>query len=135
MTPRPRVLHVVTRAQRRGAEASALELAQRLRQVGYVADVVALAPAAEGSTLPVDVLGSTTLGPGTLRHLRTRVGRADVVIAHGSRTMPAVVLASAGLGSRLIYQNIGDPGYWAATPARRWRRCATTSELPRTAST
>ena len=121
MTPRPRVLQVVTRAQRRGAEASALELAVRLRQLGHVTDVVALAPAAEGSTLPVEVLGSTTLGPGTLRRLRTWVSRADVVIAHGSRTLPAVVLASVGLRSRLVYQNIGDPGYWAATPARRWR--------------
>lgn len=121
MTVPTRVLHVVTRAQRRGAEASGFELAHRLRSIGYCTEVVALSPAQEDPALSVESLGTSTLGPRTLRELRRRVVRADVVIAHGSRTLPAVVLASFGLGSRLVYQNIGDPGYWATTPAKRWR--------------
>lgn len=120
-TTRLRVLHVVSRNQRRGAEASAVELAQRLRGAGYVAEIVALAQARGGPGLPVDVLGQSTLGPSTLKRLRQRIASADVVIAHGSRTLPAVLLASAGMDRRLIYQNIGDPAYWAATPTRRWR--------------
>ena len=116
-----RVLHVVSRDQRRGAEASALELSQRLAAAGYRTDLVALSPAREGPPLAAEVLGRTTLGGGTLLHLRQRIAEADVVIAHGSRTMPAVVLASLGLRRGLVYQNIGDPVYWAGTRSRRWR--------------
>jgi glycosyltransferase involved in cell wall biosynthesis len=92
-----------------------------LRSAGYPTHVVALAPPLEGSELSVDVLGGTTLAPHTLRRLRSRIRHADVVIAHGSRTLPAVVLASVGLRRALIYQNIGDPMYWAGSRARRWR--------------
>lgn len=121
MNVRPRVLHVVSRTQRRGAEASAVELAHRLRSAGYHADIVALAPALEGPELAVEALGPTTLALSTLHRLRKRMRRADVVIAHGSRTMPAVVLASVALRRALVYQNIGDPTYWAASRSRRWR--------------
>lgn len=115
------ILHVVTRSQRRGAEASAFELAERLRVSGRASTVVALAPETDGAHLPVDVLGSRPLGLRTLWRLRGRLRLADVVIAHGSRTLPAVGIASAGLGTTAIYQNIGDPRFWAGRPLRRLR--------------
>ena len=115
------VLHVVTRNQRRGAECAALELCTLLAGRGHVTGIVALAPAATEAVLEIPTLGGSTLGWRTLVRLRKRIRSADVVVAHGSRTLPAVSMASLGLSQRLIYQNIGDPLYWAAKGRRRLR--------------
>ncbi len=115
------VLHVVTRNHRRGAESSAVELAGRLGSLGHRTQVVALAAADAGATLAVTVLGPTTLAPQTLWRLRGLIRAADVVVAHGSRTLPAVGIAGLGLGVPSVYQNIGDPAYWAGHPSRRFR--------------
>ena len=115
---RPRVLHLVTRNQPRGAESAALMLADALAGRGYDTRLVALARTTGPELAGVPVLGSSPLGWRTLLRLRSEVRGADVVVAHGSRTLPAVVLAAAGLRRRLIYQNIGDPLFWAG---ERWR--------------
>ncbi len=115
------VLHVVTRNQRRGAEASAVELADRLSRLGQQSRVVALSPTGAGASLSAEVLGQSTLGPRTLWRLRQQLRHADVAVAHGSRTLPAVGIAGFGLRTPTVYQNIGDPHYWASSPLRRWR--------------
>lgn len=109
---------MVTRNQPRGAESAAVALAEALTQRGYETRVVALAPGPGAEVPGVHVLGRRTLGPGTLLRLRGEVAGADVVVAHGSRTLPAVVIASGGRVARFVYQNIGDPLYWAG---RGWR--------------
>ncbi len=115
------VLHVVTRNQRRGAEASAVELATRLADLGQRTRVVALAPTGAGASLSAEVLGPSPLSPVTLWRLRQQLAEVDVAVAHGSRTLPAVGIAGFGLRTPTIYQNIGDPHYWASSPLRRWR--------------
>ena len=113
---------MVTRDQRRGAEAAAVDLAQLLQASGdFVTDVVALAPAAEGAPLGVEVMGSNTLGPGTLLRLRRRAAQADIVVGHGSRSLPAIVMACGGLPARRVYQSIGDPTFWTRSGPKRLR--------------
>jgi glycosyltransferase involved in cell wall biosynthesis len=48
-------------------------------------------------------------------------GRADVIVAHGSSTLPAVALATPGTGVPFVYRSIGDPLAWVTTAARRAR--------------
>ena len=115
------MLHVLTRNQRRGAESFGLELASALTSRGHVATPVALASSPGTAKLPVPVLGRTTIGVPTLRRLRARGRAVDVVVAHGSRTLPACVLALLGTRVPVVYVNIGDPLYWARTRLRRLR--------------
>ncbi|MHB1613266.1 MAG: glycosyltransferase [Actinomycetes bacterium] len=116
-----RVLHVVTRAQRRGAETHAVLIDSWLRDRGWDSRLVALAPGLATAPLAIPVLGVGELSPGTLRRLRAAARSADVVVAHGSRTLPASVAATVGLRVGLVYVNIGDPRYWAADRLRRAR--------------
>ena len=123
--PPPRtidVLHVITSTQRRGAEIFAVDLDAALTDRGITSAVVALTsggPPSDDATLPVPALGSSTLAPGTLRALRRRASGAGVVVAHGSRTLPASVLALAGSRVPLVYRSIGDPFAWSSSPRRR----------------
>ncbi len=117
----PRVLLVATQNQRRGAESFAHLLGTCLRQRGWNAQTVALSAASHPPFLPIDALGRRPLGLATLRRLRRRMATADVVVAHGSKTLPATFLAGAGLAVPVVYQNIGDPLYWAGTRSRHWR--------------
>jgi glycosyltransferase involved in cell wall biosynthesis len=57
----------------------------------------------------------------TLTRLRRRARGVDVVVAHGSRTLPASLLALAGSGIPFVYKNIGDTAYWSASASQRWR--------------
>ncbi|MGN6330778.1 MAG: glycosyltransferase family 4 protein [Motilibacteraceae bacterium] len=126
-----RVLHLVTRDQRRGAELSAVSISEALSELGWRSEVVALAPGPAERALGVRVLGQSTLSVRTLLRLRQALRRADVVVAHGSRALPASVLAGPGLGVPVVYANIGDPGYWASS---RWRTIRTRLLLSRTAA-
>jgi len=109
-----RVLHVVTTTDRRGAETAAVALAER---VG--GEVVALAAgAAGGLDLPLAGGGRPWRWLAAVRRL---AGDADVVIAHGSTTLPVVAAATVGLPVPFVYRSIGDPRAWATTPARRAR--------------
>ncbi|MGN6598819.1 MAG: glycosyltransferase family 4 protein [Actinomycetes bacterium] len=126
-----RVLHLVTRDQRRGAELSAVSISEALGELGWRSEVVALAPGPAERALGVRVLGQSTLSVRTLLRLRRALRQVDVVVAHGSRALPASVLAAPGLGIPLVYANIGDPGYWASS---RWRTVRTRLLLSRTAA-
>jgi glycosyltransferase involved in cell wall biosynthesis len=117
-----RVLNVLTRAYRRGAETFGMELHGQLLTRGLDSDVVALAAAPDGHTaLDVPVLGRRTRGLDTLRRLRRAAGAPDVVVAHGSDTLLACRLALMGTRTPFVYVNIGDPLHWAGSPSRRVR--------------
>jgi len=126
-----RILHVVTRSQRRGAELVALELARALDGLGCEDRVFALARAFDGSA--VDELPSLTarsdLGIRTLfasaRALRRELARepVDIVLAHGGRAAEIAVLARRGPSPRIVWQRIlGVPPRFMHPLRRRWSR-------------
>jgi glycosyltransferase involved in cell wall biosynthesis len=117
------VLHVLTSNSRRGAETFAFELHRAMLAQGRRSEAVALAPRGSDGTdlLPVPVLADSRFSVSGLRALRRNAARAKVVIAHGSSTLLACGAGLAGLRVPFVYVNIGDPRYWAATPAKRAR--------------
>lgn len=117
-----RVLHVLTRDHRRGAETVGVQLHESLLASGHQSRVVALAPgAADQVGFGVPVLGTTPRGLRSLRALRREAGSADVVVAHGSDTLLACRLALLGAATPFVYVNIGDPLHWSGTTPRRLR--------------
>ena len=114
------VLHLITRDARRGAESAALALHEALVRRGWSSRIAALQPGPAGASLGVPVLGRKPLVPGTLVRLRKAGRSVDLVVAHGSRTLPACAVALAG-SSPFVYVNIGDPRAWQTSAARRWR--------------
>lgn len=112
------VLHVVTTAWRRGSEVHAVALSRELARTCR-SEVVALQQGP--GTLPVDALGPSTLAPATLARLRSSAAAVDVVVAHGSRTLPASALALVGSPTPFVYRSIGDPQAWLANRAARIR--------------
>jgi glycosyltransferase involved in cell wall biosynthesis len=119
VTP-PSILQVVASTDRRGAEIFAVELGARLATKGHVVETVALAPGGVGG-VAVSALGPRPLSVRTLMALRRKARAFDVVVAHGSRTLPACALALMKTTTPFVYRNIGDPGYWSARPLRRAR--------------
>ncbi|MFI6445816.1 glycosyltransferase family 4 protein [Kitasatospora sp. NPDC050543] len=123
---RPRVLHVITDPRRRGAQNLARDLDGELRHRGQASDLRALAPHPDArpdapDTVRTAVLGPSRLHPGTLRALRGAARGFDVVLAHGSSTLPACALALAGTRTPFVYASIGDPRHWTASLPRRLR--------------
>ena len=127
--PALRVLQVITSTDRRGAEVAALDLAAALRRRGVDVRTVALSPRLaasvagdeDGATLDVPCLGDRPLGVTTLRRLRAEAAATGVVVANGSKTLPACALALVGTRVPFVYRNIGDPTYWASSWTRRIR--------------
>lgn len=118
MTDTLNVLQLITDRDRRGAQVFALDLAVELRKLGAAVETVALEPGTHGDLLPVRAVGSRRLGLGTLRELRRIAAGYDVVVAHGSSTLPASVFALTGRRLPVVYRQISDPEVWA----RSWRR-------------
>ncbi|MFD9124120.1 glycosyltransferase [Kitasatospora sp. NPDC059571] len=121
----PRVLHLVTDPRRRGAQNLARDLHAELLRRGSPSRLCALQPHADAPD-PADtpVLGPARFHPATLRALRAAARHADVVVAHGSSTLPACAVALLGSGTPFVYVNIGDPRHWTASAARRLRVAA-----------
>jgi glycosyltransferase involved in cell wall biosynthesis len=128
LTRRPRLTVLVASNQRRGAEIFGEQLSERLPEMGWDVDFVALTEAAPGSPrvsarvlVPHRILGP--LDWKVVRALRDRVGhdRADIVLANGSSTLRYAVIAARTLRRRplVAYASIGDPTYWATTARRR----------------
>lgn len=115
------VLQVVTSTDRRGAESFAVDLGPALSALGREVHTVALRPGGGDAAFPLPVLSER----GSLREavVRLRRERAGVgcVVAHGSRTLLASFAATVGTPTPFVYRLIGDPAYWASTPARRAR--------------
>jgi glycosyltransferase involved in cell wall biosynthesis len=130
LDPTPlRILHVVARSQRRGAELVALELADELDQRGHRNRVVALAPAFDGRRAPgLTPLGrSRGLRPPDLIAGAWRVRRLvaaeppDIVLAHGGWPTQVVALAAGRRGPPLVWQRIlGFPDKMWRPLRRRW---------------
>jgi glycosyltransferase involved in cell wall biosynthesis len=117
----PTTLHVVTSTDRRGAETFGVMLRDSLAALGHRGDVVALVPGRGDRPLPIPSLGPSRVSPRALLRLRRLCRRADVVVAHGSSTLPACAVATAGTRTPFVYVNIGDPRYWSSAPTRRLR--------------
>ncbi len=115
------ILQITTDTDRRGGPVFACDLEHELRAHGHDVETVALAPGTDPAPLPLETLGPTRLGRRALGNLRRRARRASLVIAHGSTTLPAAAIATAGLRKPFVYRNIGEPLYWANTRARRIR--------------
>jgi glycosyltransferase involved in cell wall biosynthesis len=114
------VLQVITDTDRRGAQVFANDLHDAMAGLGTPVRTVALAPGTAGG-LDVPVLGDRRLGRRTLVALRRELQAATVAIAHGSSTLPACALASAGTGTPFVYRQISDSRFWAPTGVRRVR--------------
>jgi glycosyltransferase involved in cell wall biosynthesis len=120
-SPSRDVLMVITRDQRRGPELFAATLAGELRSRGVSVRLCSLASAPTAPGLGVVSFGKRPLDVRTLLRLRREMATSDVVIAFGSKTLPACAMAGVGAAQPVIYQNIGDPLFWAAGWARRTR--------------
>jgi glycosyltransferase involved in cell wall biosynthesis len=124
MTTQQGALHLVTASQRRGAEVSAADLVRALEDdTSMTHRLVALTPGPAGDQLGAPALGDKPFGLATLRALRraARAADVDVVVAHGSKTLPASVAALAGTGTPFVYRSIGDPLAWSGSGLRRHR--------------
>jgi L-malate glycosyltransferase len=127
-----RVLHLVSRSQRRGAELVAMELADELDRLGYENRLMALGPGFDGGREPGLVPLTRTRSErfpqlvGQVLQFRRVVARdpVDVVLAHGG--WPAQVVALAlplrGPGDPLlVWQRIlGFPDKVWDPVRRRW---------------
>jgi glycosyltransferase involved in cell wall biosynthesis len=118
------VLQLITSTDRRGAETFAVELAAELERGRRSVATMALVPGSSRQLLPVPALGKRRLGIGTLRALRSRSRRSRVLVAHGSSTLPASVMATLGTGVPLVYRSIGDPRYWSRSNRTRLQTAA-----------
>jgi glycosyltransferase involved in cell wall biosynthesis len=126
-----RILHLVTRSQRRGAELVAVELARGLTSLGHTNQVRALGLGFDGSE-DIDLPPLTRrsdegfralwLGARALRrHLANEP--VDIVIAHGGRAVEAAVLTRRRNRPLIVWQRIlgFPPHMWRPLRQLRWR--------------
>lgn len=126
-----RILHLVTRSQRRGAELVAVELARGLDSLGHANRVLALGLGFDGGE-DVDLPPLTRRSDGGLRarwlgaralrrHLASEP--VDILIAHGGRAVEAAVLARRRGRPLIVWQRIlGFPTHmWRPVRRLRWR--------------
>ena len=118
------MLVVVSSTDRRGAEIEGMSLAAELSERGLGSTAVALVRGDARSPLELDVLGSRPFGRETLQALRRRGKAVGLVVAYGSRTLPACALALTGSSTPFVYRSIGDPTAWAGGRLRRVRTAA-----------
>jgi glycosyltransferase involved in cell wall biosynthesis len=117
-----RVVHLVTRSHRRGAEVFALELAAASDVLGHENEVFAIALAADGdsiASLPVLVptrkLGLRAYVQSSWRLRRLlKAEPADVVLAHGGWAALVVAFAVPGDSAARVWQRI------LGLPLERW---------------
>jgi glycosyltransferase involved in cell wall biosynthesis len=126
-----RILHLVTRSQRRGAELVAVELARGLDTLGHTNRVRALALGFDGSedtTIPPltnrsdDGLVALWLGARALRRALEREP-VDIVMAHGGRAVEAAALVRRRGRPVIVWQRIlgFPPTIWRPVRRMRWR--------------
>jgi glycosyltransferase involved in cell wall biosynthesis len=115
------VLQLISSSSRRGAEIFAVDLAAALKARGRVVETLALTTSPSPNPLDVRALGAKSLAPTTLLAVRRAAASASIVVAHGSRSLPATAAATFGLRTRFVYRSIGDVVSYASTPLRRAR--------------
>ena len=109
-----RIVHLVGRSHRRGAELVAVELAEALAAYGHQSRLLAVGPGHEGGIDPgLEVLtGSVRQRPTVLVQAAWRLRRnlrrqpADLILAHGGSAMQVAVVATALSGPPSVYQLI-----------------------------
>lgn len=117
-----RVLIVLSSNARRGSEIEGERLGRELAAEGLEVQTVALAPRpALSEPLKVDVLGPRPLSFTGLRKLRRAARKVDVVVAYGSKSLPACAIALGGTHRPFVYRSIGNPGDWLRGQVHRWR--------------
>lgn len=132
-----RVLLLVQKPQRRGAEVFAGQLAAELERRGHATRIVYLYPFDGEAALPLRAQDRLLSGaerspaerlpgyhPGLLRRLTAEIDdfEPDVVQANGARTLKYGALARRlrrRAGWVLVYRNIGDPAVWVRGLLRR----------------
>jgi len=120
-----RVLQVVQRPQRRGAEVFAWNLSERLRNSGHEVGTVYL-NASQGE-VPLSLLpGDNVLDGGIVKLVSLRETirnfRPDVVQANGGGTLKYCAMAALmtpGRRWKLLYRNIGYPEAWIRGVVRK----------------
>lgn len=95
-----------------------LQLHTALSARGWGSEIAALAAATDDG-LAIDTLGPTRRDRRTVAELRRRAADADVVVAHGSTTLPLCAVALAASGTPFVYRNIGDPNHWVTSVRQR----------------
>ena len=109
-----RIVHVVSRSQRRGAERVALELADELNELGHENEVIALVRGLDGgpdAALPA-LVRSASLHPVTRVLAAWRLRRmlvrrpTDVVLAHGGCPAQVTVLGFPRSRPTVVWQQI-----------------------------
>lgn len=129
-----RILQLITRRQRRGAEVFAAQLADQLARRGHEVLLLGLYPPPEDPLQP-EVAGADDLAnlpqgrlsPGGVHavHSYIRRFRPDLVQANGSATLKYSSLAKRLQRGRwpLVYRNISLASYWLRYPGHRaWGR-------------
>lgn len=109
-----RILHLVGRSHRRGAEQVALELATELDQRGHLDRLLAVSAGHEGDRTPElrALVPEARQGPWLLVRavlaLRRdlRAAPVDVILAHGAAAALVAVAASPRRGPRIVFQTI-----------------------------
>lgn len=128
--PSLRIVHLVTRSHRRGAEVVALELAAALDNLGHDDEVHAIALASNRgvvASLPALVpsprLGLRTFVQGAWRfHRLVRERPADVVVAHGGWAAIVVAFSVPSSAARVWQRILGFPmDRWGALRRFGWR--------------
>lgn len=129
-----RILHLVARSHRRGAELVAVELAEELDARGHDNRIVALGPALGGGREDgLDPLvGTVGVGPldlvARVRSVRRLLADdpVDVVLAHGGWAAQVAALAAGRNGPLLVWQRIlgFPPTVWGPLRRRWWRHIA-----------
>lgn len=133
-----KILQLVQRPQRRGAEVFAHQLNQTLHSFGHEVRTIYLYAYSGESKLPVNngdiVLDGNEahffervpgVHPMLLRSLLKEINRfqPDIVQVNGARTVKYGAFArkaSPQAKWRLVYRNIGNPKDWLSDPWRRW---------------
>ena len=120
-----RILHLVTRSQRRGAELVAVELARGLEALGHSNQVLALGLGFDGSedadlpaadaARPTAACARCSLGAPGAAPRTSRVEPVDIVIAHGGRAVEAAVLVRRRGRPLIVWQRI------LGFPPQMWR--------------
>jgi glycosyltransferase involved in cell wall biosynthesis len=126
-----RILHLVGRSQRRGAELVALELAPALDRLGHDDTVRACAPAFDGANDPalppltnVPTMSARGLVAAAWQLRRAlRAQPVDVVLAHGGWAVQVAALARGRRTPIVVWQRIlGFGGRVGHTGRRQWWR-------------
>lgn len=131
-----RILHVVQKPQRRGAETFAFQLGDELRAGGHEVATVYLYPFTGNTALPIGESDRYLHGdeshyleralgfhPRLLGQLRRAIAefKPDIVQANGARTVKYASMCRRldRDGWRLVYRNIGDPREWIRSRRHR----------------